>query len=276
MAKYVRFNFKDKESTYYKVNDFTLENIKKLPSYNEQWLGMTFLDGKMRTFEGKILDIYPAKLIKKIYYGKKISFKEVVQIIGNDLKYKDLLWQMENLCRTSFINLNLNISDAEEYNKKYELYKKDFYKKHYCLFTLPNNFFAYPLEEDNSITIEEFDNNINLDYDVALKNIQMNYLAGKKYIEENQFLLEIFNNYFQMLIKSYNSHPNNIALIFNICPFHFERIQNLSTLDEINFFLDICNYTYGFTNSNKNLFKIYRNFINNQYKTLDGEENISL
>ena len=50
MAKYVQFNFEDKEPEYYNVDDFSLETIKKLPSYNEKWFKMTFLDGKIWHF----------------------------------------------------------------------------------------------------------------------------------------------------------------------------------------------------------------------------------
>lgn len=46
MAKYVQFDFGTNEPSFYKVDIFLLENIRKLPAYKEKWLGMIFLDGK--------------------------------------------------------------------------------------------------------------------------------------------------------------------------------------------------------------------------------------
>lgn len=277
MAKYVQFDYGTNEPTFYKVDNFSLENVKKLPAYKKKWLGMSFLDGKRRMFDGKILDIYPAQLISKVYYGKKISYERVLQIVGSDLRYKDLLWSMDANCRNSFGMLGLNITDDEEYDKQFKLYKEQFYKTHYCLFTLPNNFSAYYLEDNNTMTIEDFDSDIRLDYDKTLKNIQMNASVGKEYLSENQFTLELFKNYFEMLIQACKSYSEDIRkAIFHICYFHYEHFKNLRTIEEINFFLDICDYTYQFSNFNKELFNQYRDFINEQYKKLDDENNFGL
>lgn len=126
MAKYVQFDLGTNEPTFYKVDDFSLENIRKLPSYKEKWLCMSFLDGKKRMFDGKILDIYPAQLINRVYYGKKVSYEKTLQIVGSDLKYKDLLWSMDSNCRNSFNKLGLNITDDTEYDKQFSLYKEHF------------------------------------------------------------------------------------------------------------------------------------------------------
>ena len=77
MAKYVQFDFGMDEPIYYEVENFGLENIKKLTSYKENWLRMSFLEGEARTFDGKLLDIYPSQLIKQVYYGKKLSYAKV-------------------------------------------------------------------------------------------------------------------------------------------------------------------------------------------------------
>lgn len=278
MAKYVQFNFEDKEPEYYNVDDFSLETIKKLPSYNEKWFKMTFLDGKKRMFDGKILDIYPATLINIIYNGKRVSYEETKRIVESDLKYKDLLWSMDTICRNNFSSLGLNFTDEEGYSKQLKSYQQDFDKNHFCLFTLPNNFSASFLEDEKAMTIEDFDSSIKLDYAKDLKNIAMNAAAGQDYLKENQFTMELFKNYFDMLRKFCKAYPKDIQEgIFCICYFHFEHFNNLKTLEEINFFLDICDYTYGFTNGyGKELFNCYREYINEQYKELENEENFGL
>lgn len=70
-------------------------------------------------------------------------------------------------------------------------------------------------------------------------------LIGKDYLRENQFTLELFKIYFEMLIQTCKSYFEDIIkAIFHICYFHFEHFENLKSIDEINFFLDICDYTY--------------------------------
>lgn len=277
MAKYVQFDFGTNDPAFYEVDSFSLENVRKLPAYKEKWIDMIFWDGKKRMFDGKVLDIYPAQLISKIYYGKKISYERVKQIVGSDLRYKDLLWNMDNNCRNSFNMLGLNITDAEEYSKQFSSYREVFYKTHYCLFTLPNNFSVCQLEDSNKMTVEDFDSDIRLDYDDVLKKIQLNASIGEEYIRENQFILELFKNYFKMLIQACKSYSKDIReTIFSICPFHFENFKNLSTIEEINFFLYVCDYTYQFSNFNSELFNQYRDYINEQYKKLEDENNFGI
>ena len=75
MAKFVQFDVGTDEPTFYEVEDFSLETIRKLPLYKNTWLRMSFLDGEKRMFDGKILDIYPSELVSMIYYRKKVRFK---------------------------------------------------------------------------------------------------------------------------------------------------------------------------------------------------------
>ena len=277
MAKYVEFHLETGEQTFRKVDEFSLEKIRNLPTYKEKWLSMSFLDGQKRMFDGKILDIYPAQLISKIYNGQKISYENVSQIIGNDLRYKDLLWSMDRNCRNSFNMLGLNITDDEEYARQLKAYREKFYKTHYCLFTPPNNFSASCLEDNNAMTIEEFDNDIKLNYNSILKNIQTNATLGKEYLEENKFTLELFEKFFKMLINACKSYSKDfIESILRVYSFNFHNFRNLQTIEEINFFLDICDYTYQFSNYNKKLFEQYRNFINKQYEELEDENDFGL
>ena len=94
MAKYVEFDFENKKPVYYEVNDFDINTIRALKSYKDSWICMKFVDGEKRmstVHEGEILDIFPADTLKIVYWGKKISYEKVKRIVGNDLKYKDLL-----------------------------------------------------------------------------------------------------------------------------------------------------------------------------------------
>lgn len=80
-------------------------------------------------YDGKVLDIYLSQLISRIYYGKKISYEKVKQIVGSDLRYKDLLWSMDTNCRNSFNMLGLNITDDEEYAKQLSAYRERLFKR---------------------------------------------------------------------------------------------------------------------------------------------------
>ena len=48
MAKFVQFDVGTDEPTFYEVEDFSLETIRKLPLYKNTWLRMSFLDGEKR------------------------------------------------------------------------------------------------------------------------------------------------------------------------------------------------------------------------------------
>lgn len=266
MAKYVQFDFGMDEPIYYEVENFGLENIKKLTSYKENWLRMSFLEGEARTFDGKLLDIYPSQLIKQVYYGKKLSYAKVKQMIGNDLRYKDLLWQMNKNCKDSFKSLKLSFTDDKDYEKQFTIYEKNFYKTNYCLFTLPNNFSTYKLNDNITMTIEEFDPSIKLDYNDILNNIEINSHIGEEYLNKNQHLLKLFKVFFEMLLKvCKNCSETTTKSIFSVYQFHFENIESLQTVDEIDFFLEIADYVYQFSRYNKELFNQYRNYVNEQY-----------
>lgn len=78
MAKFVEFNFENKKPVYYEVSDFDIETIRALSSYKDKWFCVKFLDGEKRMSsvrKGEILDIYPAKILKTIYWGKKSAMK---------------------------------------------------------------------------------------------------------------------------------------------------------------------------------------------------------
>lgn len=270
LAKYIQFDLGKNEPVFYEVNNFSLESIEKLPIYKEKWLVMSFLEGEKRMFDGKILDIYPSQLIGKVYYGKKLTYAEVKQIVGNDIRYNDLLWQMEKNCRDSFCALNVNTNNDEEYYRQFKDYTKNFDRTHYCLFTLPNNFSILQFDDNKTMTVEEFDNRIKLDYTNILNNIQSNAHIGKDYLNKNQLALKLFKNYFEMLLKNCkNYNEDTIKSIFSICQFHFENFTNLQTIEEINFFLEVADYTYQLSNYNRKLFNQYKDFVNMQYKELE-------
>ncbi len=263
MSKFVTFVFDNHNIQDFRVKDFTLENVQGLKVYNSNWFQMSFTNG--------------TKVVKNIYRGKKVSYELVRQLVGNNLKYEDLLFSMDLNCRNAFSALNLNIHDFEEYKKKLEDFKKEYYKTHFCLFTLPDRFSANALMDDNSITIEEFDNNVKLNYSENLKAIGQNAVVGEDYIKEHKFLLELFNNYFIMLIKSCRSlPPQHQNTVFDTIYFHFENFENLMDREDVNFFLDICDYTYGYSNSNSELFNNYRKYINKKYDELENGTGISL
>lgn len=276
MAKYVEFIYDNGSSEFEEVQDYSIESVKKLNHYNENWYKMVFVEGNKRMFDEKILDIYPATLIKTIYKGKKVSYEIVRQLVGNNLKYKDLLVTMNINCRNAFSSLNLNIQDDEEYSRKLEEFKKEFYKTHFCLFSLPDNFGANAFMDEKSITLEEFDETFKIDYSEDLKVVGQNTMAGEEYIKKHKFILELFHNYFEMLIHTCRSYPvEHQEIVFNTCYFHFENFEDLSSLDDVNFFLDICDYTYGFSNFNKDLFSNYRKFVNKIYEELENGVNLN-
>ena len=79
--------------------------------------------------------------------------------------------------------------------------------------------------------------------------------------------LTILNNCLSFL-NSNSFICNNyrvIALVHNKNTFHFENIESLQTVDEIDFFLEIADYVYQFSRYNKELFNQYRNYVNEQY-----------
>ncbi len=279
MAKYVEFDFENKKPVYYEVNDFDINTIRALKSYKDSWICMKFVDGEKRmstVHEGEILDIFPADTLKIVYWGKKISYEKVKRIVGNDLKYKDLLGRMNMACRNALFAQNIEFVDEADYSKRLDEYREDFDDNHYCLFRTPNNFISSIFDYPNAITIEEFDKSIKLDYDEYLDSIESNAMYGEEYIKGHEFLLKVFKNYFNMLCETLNSpdvYPNSDSvceIVFSTCPFNFHNFEDLSTIEDINFFLDICDYTY---NLSCDLFKKYRSFINEYYKQLEqGEE----
>ena len=271
MAKYVEFNIPNRDSVYIEVNDFNLETIKNLPQYNEKWFSIICWEGEPRYYEEELLDIYPGKAVKKIYYGKKISYEEVKQIIGNDLKYRDLLSNMVTFCRNFYGDYcrsnNMAIEDVYAYREGLEDFMLDFDKTHYCLFTLPNRFSAEAFFSENTISVEEFDPTIKLDYDKQLNAIRINSEVGKEYIERYKFYLEMFNNFFNVLIDS-SSHffPENYNELFSLLQFNFTFIDGINSIEDINFFLEVFAYTYDIGSFNNDLFEAYKNYIGKEYE----------
>lgn len=271
MEKYVQFIIPNHGSTYIKVNDFNLETIKNLSQYNEEWFSIICWKGEPRYYEEKLLDIYPGKIVKKIYYGKKISYEEVKQIIGNDLKYRDLLSNMALLCRNFYSDYcrsnNIDIEDVYAYREGLEDFMLDFDKTHYCLFALPNRFSAETFFSENTISVEEFDPTIKLDYDKQLNAIRINSEVGNEYIERYKFYLEMFNNFFNVLIDS-SSHffPENYDELFSLLQFNFTSIDGINSIEDINFFLEVFAYTYDIGSFNNDLLEDYKNYIGKEYE----------
>lgn len=112
---------------------------------------------------------------------------------------------------------------------------------------------------------------------MSFLNSKMRVYIGKECMEEHQFALKMYKEYFEMLIHSCRSYSKDIqAIVFGICYFHFENFKNLKTIEEINFFLDICDYAYQFSYSNKVLFDNYRNFVNEEYKKFEDDNDFGL
>lgn len=276
MAKYVIFHFNNKPSTFAEVADFGLDTIKDLSDYNEQWTSMQFVDGTRTRNEAENNDVFSGNLVKSVYYGKRLSYKIVKQIVGNDLKYKDLLWRMNKHCRNAFEIENVNIQSDEEYKDKLRSYSEKFDNEHFLLFIPPNNFRGGVFDSPVSVSIEEFANVV-LKYDEALMALRLNSAVGEEYLKKNQFVLEFFRNYFDMMNRTIGTLAVDKQIeFFGSCCFHFEDFVAFSSLEDINFFLDVCDYTYGFSTYEKEVFRNYRKYVNNFYEEYDFKDEMSL
>ena len=269
MAKYVEFNIPNRDSVYIEVNDFNLATIKNLPQYNEKWFSIICWEGEPRYYEEELLDINPSKAVKKIYYGKKISYEEVKQIVGNDLKYRDLLSNMALFCERFYGVYRSNNIDEGIYPHRegLENFMLEFDKSHYCLFTLPDWFNPEAFFSENAISVEEFDSTIKLDYDKQLNAIRMNSEVGNDYIERNKFYLEMFNIFFRALIdSSFHFSRENYDELFSLLQFHFTSIDGINDIEDINFFLEVFAYSYNIVSFNNDLFDFYKNYIAKEYE----------
>lgn len=204
---------------------------------------------------------YPPSIIEKtIYYGKKISYAKVKQIVGNDIKYSYLLESMRYYASRE---VGLNEEFDDDFICQYD-------EEHYCLFTMPINFDAKVFLNEKSLAIEEFDSEIKLNYDGVLKAIEENGIAGELYIKDHELPLKLFKNFFDMLYSSYNFCSDDICKrVFECYIFNFKLFAAFENLDDINFFLDICDYVYDYSNYCDSFFKKYRAFVNEYYRDLE-------
>ena len=241
------------------VSNFEVETIRKLSFYKE--------------------DYYSFKLIKNgivyktIYAGKKISFADLLKIIGNDAKYKPLLTWLGILKQRAYLKQNKVLDE--------ESFFEDYMQNHYALFTLPAQFDVTILQIDKTaITIEEFDKDCKLPFKQYLQAIILNSKASSLYLEENSLLLTLFSNYFQMISKmvweivdNENDKDNvieimlenedNIKSLFRICTFNFEELGK-KDFKEIEEFLSYFPYYYDMDRMAEQLFIFYKQFLNEQ------------
>lgn len=265
MEKCVEFDFFDKRIVFYDVDNFDLETIRNLPSYHDKWYCMRFLNAsKEKAMSYDAFFNYPSGMIEKtVYYGKKISYAEVRRIVGNDKKYSDLLELMEIYSGM----------DAKEGYESADDVQQQLYENNYCLFTMPISFNVRALLEDNALTIEEFDPEIKVNYDGFLKAIEANSVAGDIYIKEHELLLKLFKGFFEMLssVCQFRS-DDDYRTIFESYIFNFKFFAELKNLNDINIFLDICDYIYNFNDyciGCNGLFGKYRAFVNEYYEDLE-------
>lgn len=277
MAKYVIFHYNNKPSTFVEVNDFEVQTVKALPNYKEEWANMQFFEGTRKHYEEDDNNVFSGELVKSVYYGKRLNYEMVKQFVGNDLKYKDLVWKMNSHCRNSFERENPSIQNSEDYNNKLNTYSKKFDREHFLLFIPPNNFRGGIFDNGVSVSVEEYDASVKLKYDESLMALRLNSAAGEEYLKKHQFLLEFFKNYFDMMNRTISSLTEEKQRgLFESCCFHFEDFVVFSSLEDVNFFLDICDYTYSFSVHMKELFKNYRKYVNDYYQDYDFDEGISL
>lgn len=262
MEKCVEFDFFDKRIVFYDVDNFDLETIRNLPSYHDKWYCMRFLNTSKE--DAKAYGVYfrypPSIIEKTVYYGKKISYDEVKQIVGNDVKYSGLLESMKYYASMEVDGYYESVDDVQH----------QFDENHYCLFTMPIKFDAKVLLKDNSLTIEEFDPEIKVNYDEVLNSIEANSVAGDLYMTEHEEPLKLFKDFFSMVSSACSFQSDDTCrMIFECYIFNFKNFSEFETLNDINIFLDICDYAYNCSNYNNGLFGKYRAFVNEYYKDLE-------
>lgn len=261
MRKYVYVQKGDREEgKYYEVNDFSFETISNLPFYNQRYQYFELLSGNKRMFGDKILDIYPGKVLKTVWYGKRISYEDVKKLILNDPKYEKLLYNINHASTRMYMYLHTgNEEDKEKTKMGEEAFCKKYDKEHYCLFVPPDKFYPAAFDKASSITIEEYDSSIKLDYTSELSLILLNSQLGYKYNSNNKSLLIVFDNYFRMLLNNANYFSNEHDL-FTTIKFDFKTV-GFEDENSIGYFLDYYCYAMKLDGQQLNLFNKYKNYV---------------
>lgn len=279
MGKYVYVKAEpNKKGKYYKVNDFSFETISKMPFYKQKYRCFQLWEGEERHIDDdqEIYDIFPGKLVETVFYGKKISYKEVKKIILNDQKYSSLLdsmiWDSRNAFYNSITQEEYESLLKEKYDEEYiyaalfsEEREEKFFKKydqeHYCIFYPPDTFI--PCRESNMLSIEEYDKNIKLDYTESLSLISLNSQIGFDYINDKREILINFGIFFDALIRI-NDHVNPEEL-FEVISFNFNSFNGFDSLEDINFFLNYYKYAEGLDGKKLKILNDYIEYLNDTY-----------
>lgn len=262
MGKYVYVKKNDKEDgKYYEVNDFSFETISNMPFYKQKYEYFELWSGNKRMFGSEILDIYPGKRVKIVCYGKRISYEDVKKIILNDPKYENILDSMNHASTREYMYLHTgNDEDKEKVKMGEEEFCKKFDKEHYCLFMPPDKFYTGIFnDKDSSVSIEEYDSNIKLDYSKELSLILLNSQLGYKYNNNNKSLLIVFDNFFNMLLRNIQYFSNEHAL-FTTIKFDFKTV-GFKDEDTIGYFLDYYSYAMKLEGKKLDLFNKYKNYV---------------
>ena len=157
------------ESKMIDVPNFDIDTIRKLPFYKSDYYAFKLIDVK--------------EVIKTVYNGRRINFKDTLRLVQNDAKYKALIYHLGLLRQKAF--LEQDIFGEEDFINTFDI-------KNYTLFTIPDNFDPYILEYDkNSITIEEYDPNIKTSFDSYLKLVSLNAKLGESYTQDNALILNL-------------------------------------------------------------------------------------
>lgn len=279
MGKYVYVRTQENEKgKYYQVKDFAFETISNMPFYKQKYIYFQLWEGEERhIFDDKeIYDIFPGEVLKIVYYGKKLTYEQVKNIILNDPKYQSLLDSMNIDLRNSFYNsisqeeiesmLEDNIEEEFIYDALFsegrkQLFAKKYDQEHYCILIPPETFI--PCRKPYILSIEEYDKRIKLDYTEKISLMALNSQIGFKYIEDKKAALECFDIFFESIIRIRNYvNPEGI---FNTISFDFRSFNNLNTLEDINFFLNYYKYAKQLDGEILKILDSYIEFINQSY-----------
>lgn len=279
MGKYVYVRTQEnKKGKYYQVKDFAFETISNMPFYKQKYIYFQLWEGEERhIFDDKeIYDIFPGEVLKIVYYGKKLTYEQVKNIILNDPKYQSILDSMNTDLQNSFYNsitqeeiesmLEDNIEEEFIYDALFsesrkKLFEKKYDQEHYCIFILPETFI--PCRSPNILSIEEYDKRIKLDYTEKISLMALNSQIGFKYIEDKKAALECFDIFFKSIIRI-RKYVNPKGL-FNTISFDFRSFYNLNTLEDINFFLNYYKYAKQLDGEISKLLDEYIEFINRSF-----------
>ncbi len=185
-------------------------------------------------------------------------------MLNGDLKYQNVLRIIEEMARGSFSNECTKKGKIITDEDPTEFYRH-FMDNYSCLFTVPDIFNVEYLNRENTMTIEEFDSSVKLEYEDIFQNISLNAKYGKEYYEKYKYLLEIFHEYFTMIsVVSKNFKEEDYESLFSIIGFNFFGFKHFTSIEDINLFLEVYEYTYS-NFINKNLFSSYKEYVSKKY-----------